>query len=83
VTSHENLTTGEWMVLTVIEQRKYESGSDAPIPSIEEIDNAIDGSDQATSLGEFIGAAWDDAKSIVYDKFPQFREANEEDEDGG
>lgn len=80
MTSRENLTTGEWMVLTAIEQRKFESGSDAPIPSIEEIDNAIDGSDQGASLGQFIEAAWDNAKSIVYDKFPQFREEDEDDD---
>jgi hypothetical protein len=71
------LTTAERMVLSVCEQRRGEIGSDAPLPTVAEIDNAIDASNYGRSIGEFIGAAWEDAHSIVYDEFPQFREPEE------
>jgi hypothetical protein len=72
-------STGQWMVATTLWQRIEDYELDLPIPSQQEISDAIDGANAGTSLGEYIGAAWDAASEIVYDMFPQFREEDDRD----
>jgi hypothetical protein len=79
--SRDDLSTGEWMALRILEAKVRDFGLSLPVPSIEEIDKAINDSMQGTALGEYINAAWDAAEEIVYDMFPQFREENFEDEE--
>lgn len=80
MTSRDDLSTGEWMILRILEAKVRDFGLDLSIPSIEEIDEAINGSAQQTALGAFVNAAWDSAEEIIYDQFPQFREENFDDE---
>lgn len=79
--SRDDLTTGEWMILRILEAKIADFGLSLALPTIEEIDDAINGSNQQTALGEFVGAAWDTAEEIVYDMFPQFREENFDEEE--
>jgi hypothetical protein len=71
-------STGQWMVACVIaSQIENYNLTDMP-PSQQEISDAIDGANAGNSLGEFIGAAWDAAREVAYDMFPQFRDPEEE-----
>ena len=79
--SHDGLSTAEWMVLSVIADRIEEYGLHDALPDVVEIDRAIDSSYKCTSIHAMIGAAWEDAAEIVYDKFPKFRDPEDEEED--
>jgi hypothetical protein len=73
-------STGQWMVACVIADYKDEWEIEAPIPTEQEISDAIDGANAGHALGEYIGAAWEAAAEIVYDMFPQFHEPEEDEE---
>lgn len=70
----EGLSTGEWMILRLVEDRIKDYDLDLTLPTIEEIDAAIDGSMEGTALGEYIGAAWEAAAEIIHDMLPRFRD---------
>jgi len=67
-------STGQWMIATIIAGRIEDYDLKKPFPSQKEISDAIDGANAGTSLGEYIGAAWEAAAEVVYDMFPQFRD---------
>jgi hypothetical protein len=74
-------STGQWMVAQTLWQHIEDYELDLPMPTQQEISDAIDSANTGTALGEYIGAAWEAADDIVYDKFPQFREEPDERED--
>jgi hypothetical protein len=70
-------STGQWMVAATIAEHIADFGLTDPMPTQQEISDAIDGANAGASLGEYIGAAWVAAAEIVYDMFPQFRDPEE------
>jgi hypothetical protein len=67
-------TTGQWMVALTLWQKIEDLELVLPMPTQQEISDAIDGCYGGTALAEYIGAAWEAAGEVVFDMFPQFRE---------